>query len=517
MPVQPPSATELVRLGAQFGLDLEGAELEQLTALAAGMMASYERLDELDAPPRPVRYPRVDPGHRPLGEENPGNGWVWKCSIPGAPDGPLSGVRVAIKDNICLAGIPMLNGTEMLEGYVPREDATVVTRLLDAGAEIVGKSAVPAYCFDGGSVTGYPKPEPENPYDPAHLPGASSSGSAVVVALGEADMALGGDQGGSVRLPASWSGIVGIKPTWGLVPYTGAFPIELTLDHLGPMCRTARDCARMLEVIAGPDGLDPRQGGAEAQPYVRELERGAEGLRIGILTEGFGWPDASEADVDDAVRSAAGTFEGLGATVSEVSVPIHRDGLAIWTAIAAEGATELMIKGNGMGTNWRGHYTTDLSDFYGKARTARSRDYAATVKVTMLVGEYMAQRYDRHYYAKAQNLSRGARAEYDAALAGCDLLVMPTTEMKAMRRPGPDASAIEIVAAALGNLHNTAVFDATGHPALSVPCGLSGGLPVGMMLVGRHLDEATILRAAHAYEQARGELEPPPARALVSA
>ena len=333
------------------------------------MIASYRRLDELDAPPRPVKYPRLDPGHRPLGEENPGNGWVWKCSIPGAAEGPLSGVRVAIKDNICLAGIPMLNGTEMLEGFVPREDATVVTRLLDAGAEIVGKTAVPAFCFDGGSVTGYPAPEPQNPYDAARLPGASSSGSAVVVALGEADMALGGDQGGSIRMPASWSGIVGHKPTWGLVPYTGAFPIELTLDHLGPMCRSVRDCARMLEVIAGPDGLDPRQGGVEVQPYVQELDRGAERLRVGILTEGFGWPEVSEADVDEAVRAAAQTFEGLGATLGEVSVPIHRDGLAIWTAIAAEGATELMVKGNGMGTNWRGHYTTDLSDFYGKART----------------------------------------------------------------------------------------------------------------------------------------------------
>jgi len=515
MPVQAPSARELVRLAAQFGFELEGAELEEVTALAAGMMAGYRRLDELDAPPRRVRYPRVDPGHRPVGDENPGNGWVWKCSIPGAPDGELSGVRVAIKDNICVAGVPMLNGTEMLEGFVPREDATVVTRLLDAGAEIIGKTAVPAYCFDGGSVTGYPTPEPENPYDPARLPGASSSGSAVVVALGEADMAIGGDQGGSVRMPASWSGIVGHKPTWGLVPYTGAFPIELTLDHLGPMCRTVRDCARMLAVIAGPDGHDPRQGGVTVQPYVELLAESVEGLRVGILTEGFGWPEASEPDVDEAVRAAAHTFESLGATVGEVSVPIHRDGLAIWTAIAAEGSNELMIKGNGMGTNWRGHYTTDLSDFYGKARAARARDYSPTVKVTMLVGEYMAQRYDRHYYAKGQNFSRVAGARYDAALREYDVLVMPTTAMKALPRPTGD-SATELVAAALGNLHNTAIFDATGHPAISVPCGLSDGLPVGMMLVGRHFDDATVLRAAHAYEQARGALEAPPRATLTA-
>lgn len=516
MPVQPPSATELVRLAAQLGFELEGAELDQLTDLAAGMIGSYRRLDELDAPLRPVRYPRADVGHRPTGEENPGNGWVWKCSIPGAPEGPLAGERVAIKDNVCLAGVPMLNGSEMLEGFVPREDATVVTRLLDAGAEIVGKTAVPAFCFDGGSVTGYPAPEPENPHDAARLPGASSSGSAVVVALGEADMAIGGDQGGSIRMPASWSGIVGHKPTWGLVPYTGAFPIELTLDHLGPMCRSARDCARMLEAIAGPDGLDPRQGGAVTQPYVAELEHGAHGLRIGILTEGFGWPDVSQPDVDEAVRAAAQTFESLGASVTEVSVPMHRDGLAIWTAIAAEGATELMVKGNGMGTNWRGHYTTDLSDFYGKARAGRARDFSPTVKLTILVGEYMAQRYDRHYYAKGQNLSRLLRDHYDHALAQLDLLVMPTTAMKALPRPGAGASVTELVGSALANLHNTAVFDATGHPALSVPCGFSDGLPIGMMLVGRHFDDATVLRAAHAYEEARGPL-PAPARAATLA
>ena len=175
-----------------------------------------------------------------------------------------------------------------------------------------------------------------------------------------------------------------------------------------------------------------------------------------------------------------------------------------------------MVKGNGMGTNWRGHYTTDLSDFYGKARTSRARDFSPTVKLTMLVGEYMAQRYDRHYYAKGQNLSRLARAQYDAALTDYDVLVMPTTVMKALPRPGADASVTELVGAALANLHNTAVFDATGHPAISVPCGLSDGLPIGMMLVGRHFDDATVLRAAHAYEQVRPELGSPAREALAN-
>jgi amidase len=518
VPVQPPSSSELQRIATSYGMDLDGAELAYITELAAGMVGGYRRLDELDAPPRPVTHPRVDTGHRPVGDENPCNGWAWKCSIPGSSEGPLAGVRVGVKDNICVAGIPLLNGSDMMEGFVPREDATVVTRLLDAGAEVVGKTAVPAYCFDGGHVTGYPFPEPVNPHDPSRLPGSSSSGSAVVVATGQADMALGGDQGGSIRMPASWSGIVGHKPTWGLVPYTGAFPIELTLDHLGPMARSVRDCARMLEVIAGDDGLDPRWSGGTVEAYVAALDQGAEGLRVGIVGEGFGWPGASEADVDEAVRAAAASFEGLGATVQDVSIPLHRDGLAIWNAIATEGATELMVAGDSMGTNWKGHYTTDLLDFYGRARRARANDYSATVKLVMLVGTYVSQRYNHHYYAKGQNLGRVLRAAYDEALTQCDVLVMPTTAMKAMKHPGADATFPEIIAAALANLHNTAAFDVTGHPALSVPAGMSDGLPVGMMLIGRHHDDATVLRAGHAFEQARGELAmPAAAKAMATA
>ena len=508
MPVQPPSASELVRIAAQFGLDLEGAELEELTALAAGMIASYRRLDELDAPPRPVKYPRLDPGHRPLGEENPGNGWVWKCSIPGAADGPLAGRRVGVKDNVCVAGIPMLNGSPIMEGYVPREDATVVTRLLDAGAEIVGKTAVPAFCFDGGGVTGYPDPQPTNPHDAAFMCGSSSNGSAAVLVTGEADLALGGDQGGSIRLPASWSGCVGHKPTYGLVPYTGIFPIELTIDHVGPMARTVADCAQMLEVLAGEDGLDPRQVGVRVTPYVDGLDRGPEGLRVGILREGFDRPGMSEADVDAGVREAAESLGAAGASVEEVSVPMHTDGLAIWNGVAIEGATDPMVRGDAFGTNHKGHYTTDLVDFYGRARRMRARDYSVTVKLTMLLGHYLSDRYNHHYYAKAQNLGRRLAAAYGEALERVDVLALPTTPMKAMRIPPPGASVADVLTAALSNIANTAPIDVTGNPAISVPCAFSDGLPVGLMLVGRHFDDATVLRAGHAFETVRGELSP---------
>lgn len=499
MSVKRPSQQILQTISDYYGFDLSPEQIREFEPAIAASMAIYDRLDELPDEYLPVKYPRESVGYRPTGEDNPVNGWSWKCSVPGADAGPLAGRTVAVKDNIAVAGIPMLNGSPVMEGYVPREDATVVTRLLDAGAHIVGKTAVPAFCFDGGGCTGYPEPQPVNPHNPDHLPGASSSGSGAVVTNGEVDMALGGDQGGSIRLPASWSGCFGIKGTHGLVPYTGIFPIEMTLDHVGPMARSAEDCARMLEVIAGPDGLDPRQYDVRTVEYTKALTEDLNGMRIGVLREGFDIPEASESDVDAAVRDAAAVLERAGAATSEVSVPMHSDGLAIWSAIAFEGATELMVRGDAFGTNWRGHYSTELMDFYGRARRARGRDFSDTVKLTVLAGHYMAEEYNRHYYGKAQNISRRLRAAYDHALEQCDLLLMPTTAMKAVRRP-PDRELGSILAAALGNLHNTAPFDVSGHPAMNVPVGLRDGLPVGMMLVGRRWEEAAVLRAAHAYQ-----------------
>lgn len=503
MSVKRPNQDHLQAISEYYGFDLAPDELAEFQGAVGASMAIYDRLDELADEYLPVRYPRAETGYRPVGEDNPVNGWAWKCSVPGAEQGPLAGRTVALKDNIALSGIPMLNGSPLMEGYVPREDATVVTRLLDAGAHITGKTAVPAFCFDGGGCTGYPEPQPVNPHDRERLPGASSSGSGAVVTNGEVDMALGGDQGGSIRLPASWSGCYGIKGTHGLVPYTGIFPIEMTVDHVGPMARTAEDCARMLEVIAGTDGLDPRQYDVQTARYTDALSDNLSGLRIGILREGFGIPDTSEPDVDAAVREAAGVLEKAGASVAEVSVPLHADGLTLWSAIAFEGATELMVRGDAFGTNWRGHYSTELMDFYGRARRARGHDFSDTVKVTVLAGHYMSEHYNRHYYGKAQNIGRRLRGAYDEALQQYDLLVMPTTAMKAVRRPA-DKSLGSTLAGALGNLHNTAPFDVTGHPAMSVPVGFSEGLPVGMQLVGRRWDEATILRAAHAYQVAQG-------------
>jgi amidase len=304
------------------------------------------------------------PGYKPGPDENKYNAWFVKTTINGAPNGKLSGKTVALKDNVCLAGVPMINGTSILDGYTPDVDATIVTRLLDAGATIVGKAHCEYYCFSGGSHTGA-LGQVHNPRKMGYSAGGSSSGSAALSAAGEVDLAIGGDQGGSIRMPASYCGVVGMKPTWGLVPYSGVMPIELTLDHTGPMSQNVADNALMLEVLAGADGLDSRQyTSPKPSPYTDALKDNVKGLKIGIVKEGFKWPQ-SEKDVDEKVLAAAQHFKKLGAVVEEVSVPMHLLGLAIWTPIACEGATQQMMKDNGHGFNWKGLYVTSLHDLSG--------------------------------------------------------------------------------------------------------------------------------------------------------
>jgi amidase len=291
-----------------------------------------------------------------------------------------------------------------------------------------------------------------------------------------------------------------MKATHGLVPYTGVMPIEITLDHTGPMTRNVADNALLLEVLAGEDGLDPRQYNVRVDAYTKALDGGVKGLKIGVVKEGFGHPN-SERDVDAKVKHAATVFHDLGARVSEISVPMHALGAAIWTPIAVEGATELMMRGNGMGTNWRGLYTTTLLDAHSQWKH-RADELSDTLKISMLLGHYFIKHYRGHFYAKAQNLSRKLRAAYDAALSQYDLLLMPTVPLKATPLPPVDAPRELYIQRAFEMIPNTASFDATGHPAISIPCGMGDGLPIGLMIIGKHYDESTIYRAAAAFEKA---------------
>ena len=497
MTVRRPTLDQMREIVRSFGMSMSDEEIRSFLDLMEPTLAAYDRLDALRDSPPTVKYPRT-PGYRPGDKENPMNAWYYKCEIRGAPGGRLSGKTVALKDNVCLAGVPMMNGASTLEGYTPDLDATIVTRMLDEGATIMGKAHCEYFCLSGGSHTNATGPV-HNPWKIGHTAGGSSSGSGALVGAGEVDMAIGGDQGGSIRMPASFSGCYGMKPTWGLVPYTGIMPIEPTIDHTGPITGNVADNALLLEVIAGEDGLDPRQYKPKVDEYTRALGRGAGGMRIGAVREGFGW-DNSEAGVDAKVRAAAERFRAMGATVEDISIPMHRDGLAIWTPVALEGATDTMMKGNGFGTGWKGLYVTSLLDAHANWRS-RADELSHSLKITMMIGEYMLKHHRGHYFAKSQNLNRQLTAAYDDALQRYDLLLMPTLPMVAPPIPGPDAPLALYIQRAFEMIANTAPFDITGHPSMSIPCGLNDGLPVGLMLTGKHYDEATVYRAAHAFEQ----------------
>jgi amidase len=495
--VKRPTLEQMKEIVTSLHMSMSDREIGEYMEVLEGTFQSYDRVNQLPDYLPPVRYPRT-PGYRPGAAENTMNAWAVKAEVHGASHGPLAGKRVVLKDNICLAGVPMMNGASTLEGYVPDIDATVATRILDAGGTIVGKAHCEYFCLSGGSHTSALGPV-HNPYKHGYAAGGSSSGCGALVGAGEVEMAMGGDQGGSIRMPSCWSGCYGMKPTHGLVPYTGVMPIEATIDHTGPMTTTVADNALLLEVVAGADGLDPRQYNVRVDKYTTGLGRGVAGLRIGVVTEGFNWP-SSEPDVDAKVREAAERLRSLGAHVEDVSIPMHLDGSAIWTPIALEGLQAQMMHGNGMGFNWEGLYTTSLLDAHANWR-ARANELSRTLKISMFAGEYFIKHYRGHFYAKAQNLGRLLRKTYDDVLARYDLLLMPTLPMKATPLPPMNAPLALWCQRGFEMLPNTSPFDVTGHPAMSVPCGMSDGLPIGMMLVGKHYNETTIYRAAHAFEQ----------------
>jgi len=502
MPVRPPTVDQLLEIAGSFGMTLSSEDAASFRGLMLGTIASYNRLDQLPEPKLPVKYSR-GPGYRPGAEENPWNAWYWKTDIQGSNKGLLAGKRVAIKDNICVAGVPMMNGSQLLEGYVPEVDATVVTRILDHGGTIAGKAACEDLCFSAGSHTCATGPI-RNPHHREHSAGGSSGGSAALVAAGEVEMALGGDQGGSIRTPSCWCGVCGMKPTWGLVPMTGGMPISYSVDHCGPICNNVENVARLLTAIAGPDGHDPRTINARTGDYMGSLSKGVKGMKIAVLREGFGHPtaDSRAATTDEKVRGAIGVFRTLGATVEEVSVPLHYDGPHIWTGVILEGAAEMMIKGYAMGNNWMGYYTTSLQEAFARGWTSRPDDVSETVKLVLLLGDYMHHYYHNRYHAKAQNLRVLLRNAYNAVLQDYDLMVMPTIPFPATRIPAADAPREIYVDAALNMQHNTCPFDVSGHPAFTIPCAKVDGLPVGMMLVGKHFDETTLISAAKAFEDA---------------
>src|SRR5215468_10041637 len=407
---QKPTVADLRQAAQKLGMNPSNTYLNAVEQIITPLANAYATLDTTPDELPAVKYPRGQ-FYRPSAEENPHGAWYVQTSIKGKPGGKLAGRRVALKDNVCLAGVPMMVGAQLMEGYVPEVDATVVERILDAGGEIAGKAVCEYFCVSGGSHTSASGPV-HNPRKRGYTTGGSSSGSAALVAAGDVDMAIGGDQAGSIRIPASHCGIVGLKPTFGLVPYTGIGLLEITIDTCGPMTANVRDNALLLEVIAGPDGLDTRQRGVAAGRYSEALDGGVEGMRIAVLKEGFGHPN-SEPDVDARVRDAAQRLAKLGAIVDEVSVPTHGLGFAVWAAIRGDAACVMLLEMNGAGIGHEGLYVTSLLD-HAMGWRERADEFADTLKIASIFSKYTLDRYGGHFYAKAQNLRRRVRAGYDA-------------------------------------------------------------------------------------------------------
>ncbi|MDQ2050423.1 amidase family protein [Natronolimnohabitans sp. A-GB9] len=497
MPIRPPTEDDLRELADSLYLDLTDDELEFFAEMAAQRADAYETVRSYDPEPRlggNERRERTN-GTRVPSAEDPYNAWVSKCYVEGDANGELDGLDVAIKDNICVAGVEMTCGSHPVVGYVPDVDATLVTRLLEAGADVVGKTNMDDFAM---TRTGHSAFGPiMHPHDDDYLAAGSSGGSAVVVATGEADAAIGSDQGGSVRIPAAVCGIVGHKPTYGLVPYTGCIGLAYAIGHPGPMGPDVETVARVLSSIAGSNERDLRDPNpVPVEPYHEKLDGDADEFSIGVLDEGFD-RDEANASVLECVRDGLAELEDRGATLEEVSEPMHRDASDIHTVCTAEGLLDAMI-GEGVGHGWKAWYNTSWIEFFGSTRRVEADDFPAPLKLSLLMGAYANDAYHSRYYADGMNLVIELTERYDALLEEYDLLAMPTTLDTAPEHDPEqdqyDRMQADIVVA------NTTPFNRTGHPAVSVPVGEVDGLPVGLMLVGSRFDDASVLDAAETVE-----------------
>jgi aspartyl-tRNA(Asn)/glutamyl-tRNA(Gln) amidotransferase subunit A len=392
--------------------------------------------------------------------------------------GPLHGLPIAIKDLFDVAGVRMTAGSRILAGNVATEDAETVARLTTAGATLLGKLNLHEFAFGATGVSPH-FPPARNPWDPERITGGSSSGSGSAVAAGECLAALGTDTGGSIRIPASLCGIVGLKPTYGRVSKRGVLPLSWALDHIGPMTRTVEDAALLLGVIAGHDPGDPASADEPVPDYTRSLEGGIRGLRIGVPRQFFF--ENLDSEVETAVAAAIKRLGETGAAVSEIDVPLIDEIPGALTAIMLPEALAVHQR-------W-------ISE--------RPDDYGDDVRYRLELGST----YLGVHYVQAQRLRELAvQAWRERVFTEVDLIVTPTTPITAPlveEASATSASSGTGLQVTFGLIRFTNPLNFLGIPAISVPCGFTtAGMPIGLQLAGRWWDEATVLRAAHAYEQA---------------
>ncbi|MBS1120932.1 MAG: glutamyl-tRNA(Gln) amidotransferase, subunit [Deltaproteobacteria bacterium] len=416
----------------------------------------------------------------------------------GEPLGPLAGVPIALKDNLVTKGIPTTAGSQILVGWIPPYDATVVEKLRAAGAVIVGKTNLDEFGM-GSSTERSSFKQTRNPWDASRVPGGSSGGSAAAVAAGLCAASLGTDTGGSIRQPAAFTGVVGLKPTYGRVSRWGVVAFASSLDQVGPLARTVADAALLLEVISGHDPRDATSLAAPVPRYTAALAGGVAGLKVGLPREFFDGHGSGtiDADVRAALDRTIAMLRDQGAELVEVSLPHTPLALAAYYIVAPAEASSNLARYDGVRYGKRAE-ASDLLDLYRKTRGA---GFGPEVKRRIMLGTYaLRSGYYDAYYKKAQQVRALIKRDFEQAFTQVDVLLTPTTPTAAFRF-GAKATPLDMY---LGDIF-TLSCNLAGLPGLSVPCGLtSEGLPIGAQLLGKPLDEATLLRVGAVIEREVG-------------
>jgi len=424
------------------------------------------------------------------------NRYITEETIEGEAEGPLSGETVAVKDNISTAGVRTTCGSETLAAYVPPYDATVVERLKEAGATIPGKTNMDEFGMGTTTETSAFGPT-DNPAAPGHVPGGSSGGSAAVVAAGDADLALGSDTGGSVRCPAAFCGVVGIKPTYGLVSRYGLVAYANSLEQIGPLAPTVEDAARLLEAIAGPDERDATTrdareatGDEGAYEFAAAADGDIDGLEIGVPVELL---DGVDEEVRRVFEDALAELESRGASTHEVELPSVEYAVAAYYVIAMSEASSNLARFDGVRYGHSGGYDGDWNEVFAKAR---EEGFGPEVKRRVLLGTYaLSAGYHDKYYKKAQDARAWVKQDFDEALAGADVLASPTMPVPPFELGESLDDPLTMYLADA----NTTPVNLANLPAISVPAGeTDDGLPVGLQFVGPAFGERTIIRAGSA-------------------
>ncbi len=406
--------------------------------------------------------------------------------------GLLAGIPTGVKDNLCTKGIPTTCASRILQNFVPPYESTVTQKLLDAGAVIVGKTNLDEFAM-GGSTETSAFQRTANPWDLERVPGGSSGGSAAAVAAGECTVALGSDTGGSIRQPASFCGIVGMKPTYGLVSRYGLVAFASSLDQIGPFSNCVEDTAILLGAIAGHDPQDSTSLKVEIPDYTQFLKPDLKGKKIGVIQETFG--DGLDLEVGAAVQTAIQQLEALGAEIQEISCPRFRYGIAAYYIIAPSEASANLARYDGVkyGTRIEGD---NLIEMYTRTR---AEGFGAEVKRRIMIGTYaLSAGYYDAYYLKAQKVRTLIKQDFEHAFEQVDALVCPTAPSTAFKA-GAKSDPLSMYLVDL----MTIPVNLAGLPAMSVPCGFdSEGMPIGLQIIGGVLREDTVLQVGYAYEQA---------------